>query len=40
MPDSVEDQCVKPALLLGIAESLSVNPLQQVKGQGFRLLQS
>jgi len=40
MPNSVEDQCFEPALLLGAAESLSANPLQQIKGQGFSLLQS
>ncbi len=30
MPDSIENQGVEPAFLLGIAEPLSVNPFQQI----------
>ena len=35
MPDPVEGKRIEPTLLLGIAESLVVNPFKETMGQKF-----
>jgi hypothetical protein len=38
MPSSIIGQRIEPALPLGVAESLVVNPIEKVEGQEFWLL--
>jgi len=35
MPSSIIGQRIEPALPLGVAESLVVNPIEKVEGQEF-----